>query len=167
MNPAAFAAAEFKRRQQMAREAVHRGAMSRDAAEAHLLPWLAIAAAAGAELSELLYECQTYRPRPSSSSGAVGQKGTASGSGAIGQPERWSWKLETHRLHGFEISPAHEYRDVLAKARDAALNALAELTGRGGAEAAQPNEYARGMVALADALGCRPWLPRTATRIAA
>lgn len=50
---ATIAAEEFNRRREKANQAIARGEMTPGRAEAHLRPWLAVAAAAGADLPEM------------------------------------------------------------------------------------------------------------------
>lgn len=116
---AAFAAAEFIRRQALAQNARDAGTMAREEAEARLWPWLAIAAAAGAQLPELV-DADNGR-----------------------------------RIFAHEFAEPEEYKEILAKARDAVI------------EANRCDEYGRGIVALADALRCRPWHPRPNLSVAA
>lgn len=127
-SPATFAASEFQRRQSLARAMVAQGRMALDVAEAKLRPWLAIAAAAGADLPELWEEANTWRP------------------GSETRPR--GWQVERHRLRSWEIADRAEWQETLAKARDAALNDPAN--------AATASPYAYGITTLAAALHCRP-----------
>lgn len=61
---AADAATEFKQRQARARELVAEDKLTAEAADGLLRPWLAIAAAAGAVLPELMVTALRIRPLP-------------------------------------------------------------------------------------------------------
>ena len=93
---AAVAAGLFRQRQSYASRMVAEGRLSRDVAEAKLRPWLAIAAAAGADLPELELHGNEIWPD-------------------TGKPV-------VHRLHAEDIGPAGDWRETLASARDAAVN---------------------------------------------
>ena len=146
--PADFAASEFRRRQSLARKVIARGDMGQAQAQALLLPWLAIAAAAGADLPELSYETPVWRPeyaRPDAPVGMFGLRG---------------WQDEIRRLASWEICEPAEYRETLARARDAVLNDPRAQTGA-------PRPYARGILALATLLRIRPWHMREQQKEAA
>lgn len=137
-SPADFAASEFRRRQALASEAVAQGRMTGALAQAHLLPWLAIAAATGADLPELREEVQFWRPEFATPTAPVGLFGLR------------GWHEEVRTLAPWQICDPAEYREVLARARDAVLNLARE------------DSYARGILTLAAHLNLRPWHPHCA-----
>ena len=106
---------------------------------AKLRPWLAIAAAVDADLPEL----------------------------QLAGNELWpdAGKPVTLRLYPHEICPAAEWREALALARDAALNALKQQSGSANENALKQqsgsaNENtARDLIMLAGALRIRSWKP--------
>jgi hypothetical protein len=119
----AFAAGEFQRLRGNVQKACNDGTIAREAAEAGLWPWLAIAIAAGNSIGDLL-----------------------------------DLDAEARRF-AYDICEPAEWREVLAKARDAVI------------DADRADEWGRNILALADALHCRPWTPKAilpdAERIAA
>ena len=121
---AAVAAGLFRQRQSYASRMVAEGRLTRDAAEAKLRPWLAIAAAVGADLPELELHGNELWPD-------------------VGKPV-------VHRLHAADISPADEWRETLAAARDAAVNT---------ADTDEKLDQARALTLLAQALHIRSWMP--------
>ncbi|ABD25076.1 hypothetical protein Saro_0629 [Novosphingobium aromaticivorans DSM 12444] len=93
---AALAAAEFRKRQQRAREIVRNGGMRALQADKHLRPWLAVACLCGADLPELEEPLRVRRQD--------GNEGEA----------RW--------LAADDICPRAHWVPVLASARDEAFN---------------------------------------------
>ena len=94
---ASVAAGLFRARQSYASQMLGQGRLTRDKAEAKLRPWLAIAAAAGADLPELELHGNELYPD-------------------AGKPI-------VLRLRADEICPATEWRPALAAARNAAIAA--------------------------------------------
>ena len=123
-DPAQIAAGLFRQRQSYASRMVAEGRLTRDVAEAKLRPWLAIAAAVGADLPELELHGNEVWPD-------------------TGKPV-------VHRLHAEDIGGADEWRETLASARDAAVNA-AENNGKW--------DDARALMRLAQVLHIRSWKP--------